>query len=246
MTVGTDTFGNLGGAVQDLFAGLGATTAANLKAQGIDIEAAGTDISAQSLLLQSQGDLAEASEYDLAQKLAQQNAAYTAASTNIQAAQQERQTIMTIGSQKAAVGGAGLAESGSALDLLASSASQGALARGVLVTQGNMQEAGYEEQANSYATMSAAARATAAGEVTISGETESIAAQQRQLATETQQAGQQAATGDFVSAALKGAAAVASLALAPATGGLSLTGLVGLANMPNSSAVPGSSMFSQS
>ena len=159
---------------------------------------------------------------ELAQGLAQQNAAYTAASTNIQAAQQERQTVMTIGSQKAAVGGAGLAESGSALDLLASSASQGALAKGVLVTQGQMQQAGYEEQANSYGVMSAAAKATAAGEVKISGETESIAAQQRQLATETQQAGQQAATGDFVSAALKGVAAVASIAAAPATGGLSL------------------------
>jgi hypothetical protein len=224
-TFGPSTFSNLGGAVSDLFAGLGATTAANLKAQGLDIEAAGTRISAQSLLLQSQGDLAEASEYDLAQALATQNANYVKASTAIQAAQQDRATTMTIGSQRAAVGGGGLAESGSALDLLRDSASQGALARSVLVTQGSMQEQGYEEQANSYGVMSAAARATAAGEVTISGETRAIAAQQDQLASETQAAGKQAAAGDFVSAALKGVAAVASIAAAPATGGASLLAL---------------------
>ena len=223
MALGPATFTDLGGAVSDLFAGFGATTAANLKAQGLNIEAEGTNISAQSLLLQSQGDLAEASEYDLAQALAQQNANYTKASTAIQAAQQDRATTMTIGGQKAAVGGAGLAESGSALDLLRDSASQGALAKAVLVTQGSMQEAGYTEQANSYATMSAAARAAAAGEVTISGETSAIAAQQQQLASETQAAGKQAATGDFIAGALKGVAAIASLV----PGGTTVAGLVG-------------------
>src|SRR5271166_1253217 len=201
MAVGASTFSDLGGAVSDLFAGFGATTAANLKAQGLNIEAAGTQLSAQALLLQSQGDIAEANEYNLAQTLATQNANYTAASTAIQAAQQERQTVMTIGGQKAAVGGAGLAEKGSALDLLRDSAAQGALAHSVLVSQGQIAQAGYEEQANSYAVMSAAANAAAAGEVTISGETNAIAAQQEQLATETQQAGKQAATGDFIGAA---------------------------------------------
>ncbi len=41
-----------------------------LKAKGLDIQAQGTRISAQSLLLKSEGDLAEASQYDLAQALA--------------------------------------------------------------------------------------------------------------------------------------------------------------------------------
>ncbi len=100
---------------------------------------------------------------------------------------------------------------------------QGALARSVLVTQGSMQEAGYTEQANSYATMSAAARAAAAGEVTISGETSAIATQKQQLAPETQAAGKQAATGDFIAGALKGVAAVASLV----PGGTTVAGLVG-------------------
>jgi len=47
------------------------------------------------------------------------------------------------------------------------SAAQGALARSVLVTQGQITEAGYTEQANNYAVMSSTARATAAGELTI-------------------------------------------------------------------------------
>jgi len=211
MAIGPDTFTNLGGAVTDLFAGLGAQTAANLKAQGIDIEALGTDISAESLRLKSAGDIAEATQYELAGTLAQQNAQYTEASTRLQATQLDRQTSMTIGSQKAAVGGAGLASSGSALDLLRSSASQGALARSVLVTQGQITEAGYTEQANSYAVMSSAARATAAGELTIAGKEDVIAAQQRQLAAETQAAGKQAAIGDFAGALMKGVAAVVGI-----------------------------------
>jgi hypothetical protein len=219
MATSATTFSDLGGTVSDLFAGLGATTAADLKAQGIDIEAAGTEISAQAAILQSQGDISEEQEYNLAQTLATQNANYTAASTAISAAQQERQTSMTIGSQKAQVGGAGLAESGSALDLLRSSASQGALAQSVLVTQGQMQQAGYEEQAQSYGIMSAAAKATAAGEVTIAGEEQGVAQQQLQLAQETQAAGQTAAIGDYAAGALKGVAAIASIA----TGGTSGT-----------------------
>ncbi len=211
MPIGADTFTNLGGAVTDLFAGLGAQTAANLKAQGIDIEALGTDISAESLRLKSAGDIAEATQYELAGSLAEQNARYIEASTRIQAAQQDRQISITVGGQRAAVGGAGLAESGSALDLLRDSAAQGALARSVLVTQGQITEAGYTEQANSYDVMSKAARSTAAGELMIAGKEDVIATQQRQLATETAAAGKQAAIGDFAAGIMKGVAAVATL-----------------------------------
>ena len=89
------------------------------------------------------------------------------------------------------MGGAGLAESGSALDLLRDSASQGALAKSVLVTQGQMTEAGYTEQANTYATMSAAAKTAAAGEVQIAGQEQNIATQQYQLATKRRPPGRQ-------------------------------------------------------
>jgi hypothetical protein len=222
---GPSTVSDIGGAVSYIFGAFGAETSADLKARGLDIQAQGTRISAQSLLLKSQGDLAEASQYDLAQALATQNANYTKASTAISAAQQDRQITMTIGGEKAAVGGSGLAESGTALDLLRDSASQGALARATLVTQGQIVEAGFEEQAKSFAVMSAAARQTAAGEAQMSGEEQGIATQQEQLAADTRAAGRQAATGDFISGALKGVAAIATLALAPATGGASLAAL---------------------
>jgi hypothetical protein len=103
MALGSATFNDLGGAVTDLFAGLGASTQASLKAQGLQIEAEGTNISAEAEQTQAAGNIAEATEYGEAETLAEQNAAYTAASTNIQAAQQERQNTLTIGSQKAAV-----------------------------------------------------------------------------------------------------------------------------------------------
>jgi hypothetical protein len=205
------TFSDIGGAVADIFAADAATTSASLKAQGLRIEAEGTDISAQSLLLRSQGDLAEASEYDLASALATQNAAYTEASTRIQAAQEERATVMQIGAQRAAIASGGGAAGGSAGDILRDSAAQGALARGVLVSNGQIKEAGFVEQAKSYGVMSAAARTTAAGEVSIAGKEEDIAAQQRTLAQETEDAGKNAAQGDMIGALIKGAAAVASL-----------------------------------
>jgi hypothetical protein len=204
----SSTFTNLGGAVSDLFAGFGAATQANLKAQGLNLNA-------QGLRLKAQGDIAEGQEYGLASDLATTNEAYTATSTQIQEAQLARSTTMQIGGQKADIAGAGFAESGSALDILRDSASQGALAKATLGQQGLITEAGYKEQADSYTLMQNAANTTAAGEESIADQTDALAAQ-------TKSAGTMAEIGDFVSGALKGVAAVASVALAPATGGLSL------------------------
>ena len=212
MATGASTFTDVGGAVADLFAGLGAATSSQLKAQGLDIEAMGTDISAQSLQVKAAGDLAEAQEYGLAGALASQNAAFTDVSTKIQLAQQDRQTTMTIGSQKAAVGGGGLAESGSALDVLRESASQGALAKSVLASQGQITEAGFNEQAASYDLMQTTAQTTATAEQQMSTEEQNIATQQRQLASETAAAGTTAEIGDFLAGAVKGVAAIATLA----------------------------------
>jgi hypothetical protein len=215
MAIGPTTFTDLGGAVSDLFAGMGAETQAQLQATGLQIQAQGTQISAASELLQAQGNLAEGQEYGLAETLAEQNAAYTKASANIQYAQQQRQEVMTIGSEKAATGASGLAASGSATDLLRSSAQQGALAGAVIRMQGGITIAGYNEQAASYAMMQQAAETTATGEQAIATQEQGIAAQQVNLANETEAAGQQAATGDFFASALKGAAAVATLFTPP-------------------------------
>jgi hypothetical protein len=136
MAFGSATFSNLGGAASDLFAGFGDSAKA-------------------------QGDFAEAANYTLASKLATQNEKFTETSTAIKEAQQNRSLTQTLGGQQADVAGAGFAESGSSLDLLRDSASQGALTHAVLGQQGLITEAGYTEQATSYANMSAAA--TAAG-----------------------------------------------------------------------------------
>jgi hypothetical protein len=217
--------GNIGGAVSDLFAGFGAETAANLKAQGLQINAQGqlitaqgTILSAEGLQIKAAGDIAEGKEYDIAAALARQNEEYTRQSTAIQQTQLDRQITATIGGQEAGTGAAGLKESGSALDLLADSAKQGALAKSVLAEQGVITEAGYEEQAQSYDVMSAAAKATATGELDIATKTRGIADQQQaiagqtmQLAYATTEAGHQQAQGDFISAAMKGVAAVAQI-----------------------------------
>jgi len=252
MTFGSSTFSNLGGAASDLFAGLGASEKGALQAQGLRITASGTRIGAQStrlsaegLRIKAQGDLAEASNYDIAGTLAQQNEAYTEQSTRVQQMQLDRQVTQAIGGQQASVAGAGFASSGSAQDLMRDSASQGALAHGVLGQQGAITEAGFEEQATSFQTMAAAGRATAAGETDIAGKTDAIATQQDaiatqqdQLAVQTQQAADNQASGDFISSALKGVAAIASIALAPETGGASLAGLASLASMGGGAATP--------
>ena len=236
MALSSSTINDVGGAVSDIFAGLGAEDKGTLAQQGLDIQAEGTqigaestEITAESLRTKAQGDIAEAQNYDLASNLATENAGFTAESTRIQQSQQQRQETMTIGSQKAAVGGAGFSDSGSAFYLMKSSANQGALAAGAIGAQGAITEAGYNEQAQSFETMATVGRETAASEESIANQTDTIAGQQQNIATqqiqlgaETKAADDQAATGDFVGSLLKGAAAVASVVLAPATGGASL------------------------
>lgn len=225
MAISGSTLSSVSGAVSDLFAGEAASAQGALQAQGLGITAAGTRISAQStrlsaagLRLKATGDLAEATNYDAAAVLAQQNEAFTAQSTRIQQAQSDRNVTLAIGGQQASVAGAGFANSGSAADIMRDSAQQGALARGVLGQQGAITEAGYEEQAKSFQTMATAGRATAAGEMDIANQTDTIAGQQDQiagqqdaLAVATKQAADNAASNDDIMAGIKSVAAVASL-----------------------------------
>lgn len=163
------TFGYLGGAVQDIF---------------------GSQATAKGLQIKAMGDIAEGQAYDLASQLATQNAAFTEQSTAIKEMQQQRELTMSLGETRADVAASGFAASGSSLDLLRESASQGALAHQVLGQQGLITEAGYKEQAQSYQILSAAAKQTATAE--------------QELAKQEQ-------TGGFFGAALKGAAAIASI-----------------------------------
>jgi hypothetical protein len=132
MALSNSTFGDFGAAAQDIFAG-------------------------QSDQAKAAGDFAEATEYNAAAGLALQNEQFTKQSTAIKEAQQQRELTMNLGQQQASTAGGGFAASGSSLDILRDSASQGALTHAVLGQQGLITEAGYQEQATSYQTMSQAA-----------------------------------------------------------------------------------------
>jgi hypothetical protein len=139
MAIGATTFTDIGGGISDLFA-IGADRA------------------------KAEGDIFEAGNYDLAARFAQQEAAFTKESTAIQGMQAERQMYSSMSQTKADIGGGGFAESGSGLDILASSASQGALQQAVIQRQGLITEQGYEEQAQSYRNLEAAADMAASEE----------------------------------------------------------------------------------
>jgi hypothetical protein len=70
---------------------------------------------------------------------------------------------------KADVAGGGFAASGSCLDILARSASQGALQQAVIQRQGLITEQAYEEQAQSYLNMESAADMAANAEKKAAG-----------------------------------------------------------------------------
>lgn len=265
----SDPMSNIQGAASDLFAGMAASTRAGLAASGLNIQAMGTrtqaagtrqaaegtritaqgtrigaegvEINAQGMRIKAGGDIAEAENYDLAAGLARENAGYTAASTRIQQYQQQRQLTQAIGGQRAAQAAGGGAAGGSSMDVMRDSAAQGALAKNVLGTQGQITEAGFEEQAKSYETMSRAGRVAAAAEYDIANKTDviagqtrdiagrqdllagrqdaiaaqqdEIAAKQDDLASATLTAGQQEATNDYISSAIKGVSAIAGLAV---------------------------------
>lgn len=175
MPLSSQTFSDAGGAASDLFAADADRT------------------KAQADIIKSQGDALEAQNYGDAAAFATQNVAFTQTATEIKEAQQQRQVTQALGTEQADVAGAGFASSGSALDLLRDSASQGALSKAVLQQQGEITEAGYTEEAKSYTNMSQAA---------------DFAVQGDELAA---QAENQQATGADWAAALKGISAVATL-----------------------------------
>jgi hypothetical protein len=141
MAFGSGTINSIGGAVNDLFA-----------AEGHKSKAAGLRI--------------EAEDYDLASGYASQNEKFTETSTAIKQAQLDRDIYKTIGGQQADIAGAGFAASGSAIDLMRESASQGALTKAVGEQQGLITEEGYKVQADTYTNMGKAARMAADAEDT--------------------------------------------------------------------------------
>jgi hypothetical protein len=116
MAISHSTFNDAGATVSDFFAAEGAK-------------------------YKAQGDLAEQGQYTEAASFAQRNVAFTQQSTAIKEFQTEREIQNSLGETRADVAGACFAESGSALDILRESASQGSLQKSVLATQGLITEA---------------------------------------------------------------------------------------------------------
>ncbi len=118
---------------------------------------------AVSDLFAGQGDLAEATNYDLASQYATTEAQFTKSATNISREQANRQLTQAIGSEKAGYAGGGLTLGGSAGDVLRSSAQQGALTKATINYQASETALGFTEQAQSYSNLADAARSAASG-----------------------------------------------------------------------------------
>jgi hypothetical protein len=146
MAIGQQTFSDFGTAVSDFGAGVS------------DLFAAKGDEA------KAKFDLAEQQQYTLAGQFAGQEEQYTAMSTQIKQAQQEREAHQALGTTSAQIAGAGFGASGSAMDILRSGAQQGALSNAVLGEQGLITEQGYQEQQQSYTLMAGAAGEAAQAE----------------------------------------------------------------------------------
>lgn len=127
---------------------------------GMDFGSAGGAVSS---IFGAIGDFQNASSLKKASKMAMQNARISAESTAIQQTQAQREVLQTIGRQQAQVGGAGLAASGSALDLLRSSQSQGELTKQLIGVQGKIDENDWKLQSQNYAAQAAAAKTSGIG-----------------------------------------------------------------------------------
>lgn len=140
---------------------------ANIGGLGGDIADLGDAVGS---LFNAEGNAAEANSYTSAAQLEEQNAQLTAASTRIQETQQARTMAQSLGTTQADVASAGFTESGSALDILKSSAQQGSLAKSLINIQGAINE-------NSYAAEAGAdtAKAKAANEANTAGTISAIA-----------------------------------------------------------------------
>lgn len=118
---------------------------------------------AVSDLFTSMGQSAEAKGYSSAANIANKNAQLEKESTQIKQAQAQRQGYMVNSAAKADIGSSGLAQSGSALNILRSNAQQTALTSGVLGVQGQINEQGYQQQAAAYQSEASAAKSSAKG-----------------------------------------------------------------------------------
>lgn len=135
-----------------------------------DIGTSITDFgSAAADLLEAQGATTSAGTYMQAASVSEQNAAVEAQSTAIQEVQAQRKLYSTVGGQQAEVAGAGFGASGTALDLMRSSAEQGALTQQVTQLQGSLNVSAYQQQAAAETGQAQSAETAASAETSAAG-----------------------------------------------------------------------------
>lgn len=149
-----DAFGNLGGAVSDLFGGAAQFSVAK-----------GFKSSAEAYLGTAKTYDEQAGIYGQMADQSGVNARIAGAGQRLKEMQTEREVFKTIGGARSDIAAAGLMESGSALDVLRDSAVQGGLQMGALRATGQLEQAGYKEEALSYQAMGKAAEAASAAAV---------------------------------------------------------------------------------
>lgn len=119
-------------------------------------------------LFGSRGAKSSAGSYDEAARIAKENALLTQAATRTKALLLQRQITRSLGSTQAAVAGAGFQASGSALDIMRSSAEEGAVTKALNEEQGAISVNSYLAQSQQFSAMAKAARSSATGQ-TIGG-----------------------------------------------------------------------------
>lgn len=126
-------FDRIGGAVDDLTGAIGSFSAAK-------------------------GYKAQAKGYDAAAEISRVNKEIASEAAGIQAFSADRDIYKTLGAQRAAIGANGLSASGSALDVLRDSATQGSLTKQLLGRQSAIESLSYDQEAASFEMQAAAAR----------------------------------------------------------------------------------------
>lgn len=101
--------------------------------------------------------------YKKAAALTEQAAEVARQSQAIKEVQQSREIFRTLGTQQAQIGAAGIANSGSALDVVRSSMQEASLTKQLLARQGALDQLGYQKEEESYKSMASAAKKSGIG-----------------------------------------------------------------------------------
>lgn len=109
------------------------------------------------------GSEAAASAYSKAAKINQSNAVIAESSARLNAQLTERNTVQTLGTTAASTAATGFELSGSAGDIMRYQAQQGALAKSLIQSQGELQAQSFAAQAAAERGQAAASKAQAGG-----------------------------------------------------------------------------------